>query len=159
MLGLKIYCIMKKCLFALAALCLLLACSKEPAPEPGNQTVPVSAVTLDLTNLVLEIGQTATLTATVAPENATNQNVKWTSTNPAVATVANGIVTTLAAGECEIVATSEDGAKTAKCKLVVKASIVHVTGVSVTPTTLSLTLGEPAQALTATVSPAEADNI
>jgi uncharacterized protein YjdB len=105
---------MKKCLFALAALCLLLACSKEPAPEPGNQTVPVSAVTLDLTDLVLEIGQTATLTATVAPENATNQNVKWSSTNPAVATVANGIVTTLAAGECEIVATSEDGAKTAK---------------------------------------------
>ena len=75
-------------------------------------TVPVTGVTLSQTQASLYYNRTPntlTLTATVAPDNATNQAVTWTSSNPSVAKVENGVVTALARGTAVITATAADG--------------------------------------------------
>lgn len=66
-------------------------------------TVPVDGITLDMAELTVEMGKTATLTATVSPENATNKKVTWTSSDESVATVdENGVVTAVALGTATI---------------------------------------------------------
>ena len=87
--------------------------------ESGTPAVPVTDVTLDKTTATLDVDETVTLTATVAPSNATNKDVTWTSSNPAVATVVNGVVTAKAAGTAVITVTTEDGGKTASCTVTV----------------------------------------
>jgi len=94
----------------------------------------------------------------VAPANATNQAVTWTSSAAAVATVSTtGVVTAVAPGAASITVTTADGAMTAVATVTVTAPVVAVTGVSVTPATVSLVTGGT-QSLTATVAPANATN-
>ena len=80
---------------------------------------PVESVTLDKTSAELTEGESLTLTATVLPENATNKNVTWTSSNAEVASVTNGIVTAHKPGTSTITVTTEDGQKTASCVVTV----------------------------------------
>ena len=88
------------------------------ATEP--EVVPVTGVTLNQTTVTLDIDQSITLTATVAPENATNKAVTWASDKTDVATVdANGKVTAVAAGTANITVTTADGGKTATCTVTV----------------------------------------
>ena len=83
--------------------------------------IPVESVTLDKTELTLTEGDSETLTATIAPTDATNQNVTWNSSAPDVATVgADGKVTAVGAGTAVITVTTEDGNKTATCKVTVE---------------------------------------
>lgn len=82
-------------------------------------TVDVTGVTLSDATTVLKIGQTQQLTATVTPENASNKNVTWTSSNDEVATVANGNITAIAAGTTTITVTTTDGSFTATCEVTV----------------------------------------
>lgn len=85
-------------------------------------TVSVTGVTLNKASTSLTVGGTETLTATVAPDNATNKTVAWSSSNTSVATVANGVVTAVAAGTATITVTTEDGSKAATCAVTVTAS-------------------------------------
>lgn len=85
----------------------------------GVEIVPVSGVTLNKPDLDLKVGDTATLTASVAPENATDKTVSWSSSNQSVATVENGVVTAKAAGTAKI--TAQAGDKTAVCEVGVSA--------------------------------------
>ena len=90
------------------------AASTEP------EVVPVTGVTLNQTAVTLDIDQSITLKATVAPENATNKAVTWASDKTDVATVdANGKVTAVAAGTANITVTTADGGKTATCAVTV----------------------------------------
>ena len=80
--------------------------------------VAVTGVTLNKTSLKLYTRDSETLTATVAPAGATNKNVIWTSSEPTVATVdANGKVTAKSTGIADITVTTEDGGKTATCRV------------------------------------------
>ena len=81
--------------------------------------IAVTGVSLSPTSAVLTVGGTTTLTATVAPANATNKSVTWTTSNASVATVANGVVTAVGVGSATITATTTDGAKTASCAVTV----------------------------------------
>ena len=82
-------------------------------------TVDVASVTLDQSTLTLTAGgDTATLTATVLPDNATDKTVTWSSDNEAVATVVDGVVTPVAKGTATITATS--GGKSDTCTVTVK---------------------------------------
>ena len=122
------------------------------------KAVNVTEVTLDKTELTLTEGETETLTATVKPDKADNRKVTWSSDKTDVATVDGaGRVTAVKAGEAVITVTTEDGGKTATCKVTVKAKAVNVTEVSLDKTELTLTEGE-AETLTATVKPDNADN-
>ncbi|MCQ2347720.1 MAG: InlB B-repeat-containing protein [Paludibacteraceae bacterium] len=85
-------------------------------------TVSVTGVTLNKSELSLTVGNTETLTATIAPENATNKNVTWSSDKEGVATVEDGVVTAVAAGTATITVTTEDGSKTATCTVIVTSA-------------------------------------
>ena len=83
--------------------------------------IAVTGVTLNKTSASIGVGDTETLTATVAPANALNKTVTWTSSNTSVATVsAAGVVTAVAAGSATITATTEDGSFTATCTVTVE---------------------------------------
>lgn len=72
-------------------------------------TTKVESITLDKTEGILNVGNTVTITATVAPEEATNPAVTWSSSDESVATVdETGKVTAVAVGNATITATSED---------------------------------------------------
>lgn len=77
----------------------------------------VTSITLDKDNLTLLVGNTATLTATVLPDDATDKTVMWESCNPEVATVENGLVKGIGVGETTIIATS--GTVSALCDVLV----------------------------------------
>ena len=90
---------------------------------PATATVAVTGVTLDKTTADVEGGKTVTLTATIAPENATNKNVTWESDDEDVATVnEDGVVTGVAEGTANITVTTVDGNKTATCVVTVVAA-------------------------------------
>jgi len=82
-------------------------------------TPVVTAVTgISLNHPTLSLtpsGATGPLVATVSPANATNQAVTWTTSNAAVATVVNGVVTPVNEGTATITVTTKDGPKTANC--------------------------------------------
>lgn len=120
------------------------------------QTVPVTGVTLDKAELTLKEGSTGTLKATVEPQNATNNTVTWSSSNPEFATVDNGVVTAVSAGEAIITVTTEDGAKTATCKVTVTPKTVPVSSIQVQGAA-SIYVGDTAK-LTATITPDGASN-
>ena len=85
-------------------------------------TVNVTGVTLSQSEAAMTVGgETLTLTATVAPDNATDKTVVWTSSDPTVATVADGVVTAVAAGTANITVTTTDGNYTATCVVTVTA--------------------------------------
>ncbi len=79
--------------------------------EGDTVEIPVTSVTVNPTSLNLIVGDNATLAATVAPSNATNKKITWTSSNTSVATVSNGTVTAKATGTATITATSSNGKK------------------------------------------------
>lgn len=124
------------------------SCKKE-ATEP-------SGVTISPTVLSLDVGSTATIVATVSPSDAADQAVIWRSTNPSIATVSSsGVVTGLKVGSVNIIATTAVGYKEANCALTVTPVIIPLTGVTISPTILSLKIGDTSTIL-ATVSPLNA---
>ena len=96
--------------------------------EYSANVAPVHAtgVTLDKTSASVKQGKTITLTATVAPADAVNKNVTWSSNNASVATVSNGVVTGVTTGNAQITATTVDGSHTASCTVTVTTSLPPV---------------------------------
>ncbi|SHL32559.1 Ig-like domain-containing protein [Flavobacterium chilense] len=124
----------------------------------GTPIVAVTGVTVSPTTATLGVGATQQLTPTVAPANATNKTVSYSSNNSGVATVnASGLVTAIASGSATITVTTQDGAKTATAAITVNSSNVAVTSVSLSPSSVSLAVGATQQ-LTATVLPSNATN-
>ena len=86
-------------------------------------TVDVTGVTLNKTELSLTVGESATLTATVMPANATDKSVMWSSSDPSVATVENGRITAVGEGTATVTVTTSNG-KTASCTVTVKEKVI-----------------------------------
>ena len=89
--------------------------------EVENKDVAVTSITLNQSNLSLEVGNGASITkgklaATITPSNATNKKVTWSTSNSKVATVSSGTVTAVGEGEATITVKTNNG-KTAKCKV------------------------------------------
>ncbi|USF27786.1 hypothetical protein N510_002743 [Firmicutes bacterium ASF500] len=175
----------RRWLSLLLTLVLCLGLSQAVWAEDPPEGAQVPEITLDPDTLALTVGETGTLAATVK-ENGTavpNPAVTWKSDNEAIAAVANGTVTAVAAGTANITATytytvpdttpdsgdssgdsssvtraGEEKTVSAACAVTVSAAPT-LTGLSVTlePTSLSMFTGE-SQKLTATVKPAWSDN-
>lgn len=92
------------------------------ALDPTFPAVDVIGVALDKTSLTLQVGESATLRATVSPGHATNKNVTWHTSNPLVATVNDsGRVTAQSGGTATITVITDDGGKTAEAVVIVEA--------------------------------------
>jgi len=66
-------------------------------------------VRIDKYEIELAVGETATITPTVIPQDATNKEVTWKSSAPTIATVEDGVVTAIAVGKATITVTTVDG--------------------------------------------------
>jgi uncharacterized protein YjdB len=123
---------------------------------PAN--IPVTSVTLNKKSTILAVNDaTEKLSATVLPDNATNKNVTWSSSETAVAMVEDGIIIGVKAGNAVITATSvADGSKTATCTVTVLAAKVPVTSVTLKLSTSILISGT--ETLAAVIVPANATN-
>lgn len=94
-------------------------------PENPNPVTPVAVtgVTLDQTSLVMNVGDAdVTLVATVAPADAADKDVTWESDDNSVASVNNGVVTAVGAGNATITVKTNDGNFTATCDVTVTAA-------------------------------------
>ena len=92
-------------------------------PDPEPPVIHVTGVSLDQSVLHLTVGGTAQLIASVAPSNADNRNVTWSSSEPAVAAVSGGAVTALRPGSAVITVTTVDGGYAASCTVTVTAPV------------------------------------
>ena len=119
--------------------------------------IPVTGVTLDKEETGLVEGEEVTLVATLAPENATEKTVEWSSSDEKVATVKDGKVTAVAPGTATITVKTVDGSKTATCKVTVEKKGIPVNKVTLNKTTQTLEIGSEVT-LVATVSPSNATN-
>lgn len=95
----------------------------EAAVIPEPPVIHVTGVSLDQNVLHLTVGGTAQLVASVAPGNAGNRNVTWSSSDPAVAAVSGGAVTALRPGSAVITVTTVDGGYAASCAVTVTAPV------------------------------------
>ncbi len=112
--------------------------------------VPASAVTINVSDITLLVGQSDKLTANVEPANTTYPEIVWRSDNEAVATVdAEGNVTAISVGVANITATC--GSVSATCKVTVNP--VPASGVTINVSDITLLVGQSDQ-LTANVEPA-----
>lgn len=112
----------------------------------------VTKIVLDKTEITMKAGEKEKISVIkIEPENATNKNITWRSSNPSIATVdANGNVTAIKPGKVTITAEAEDGSGTsASCSVTV---LQLATGITVSPSNIELTIGENAT-LSPTIKP------
>lgn len=119
---------------SLVLLTAVISCKKDP------EIVKATGITLDQTSAIVRIGTPVKLTVSIAPFDATDKTVTWSSKDAAIATVAvDGTVTGVATGTTEITAISTDGQFTAKCVVTIfpsAGSTVTITGNITTNMTL-----------------------
>ncbi len=126
--------------------------------EPVEFPVAVSGVALNTSEMNIGIGGVVYLIATVSPDNASNSELIWSSSNDGVATVYDGKVVGMTAGTATITVTTCDGRFSASCAVkVTSAPTVAVDGVSLDKTAVTVKVGETLT-LVATVSPDNATN-
>ena len=118
----------------------------------------VTGVTLSKSIMMISAGYKEQLSAVIAPGDATNQNLLWSSSNTAAATVdSSGTVTGVADGTAVITATTVDGGLTASCSCTVSAVAVSVDSVALNKTSTVILAGG-SETLYAAVSPSLASN-
>ena len=124
-----------------------------------NPSILVSEITLLSTVVNMTPAQTIQLSATITPANASNQSIVWSSSNPAAATVSNGLITAIAAGSATITVSSTDGSNVSSTALVTvtEVPIIPVMGITLNQTSATL---HPTNTLTltASVTPSNATN-
>ena len=122
----------------------------------GTQKVNVESIALNENTLTLYTNRdpkTATLTATVSPDNATDKTVTWISADEKIATVENGVVTAVGNGTTTI--TAQAGDKTAVCTVTVSTRSSSSGGSS--KPSYSVTIPNKTENGTVTVSPRSAE--
>lgn len=119
---------------------------------------PISVTNIKLNYSILVLTTSSIqLSATISPNNATNKNVKWSSSNANVATVSSsGLVSPVSAGDAIITCEAVDGSrvKTA-CQITVLPT--YVDKITLNTSSVSLSVDEGKQ-LSATISPSNATN-
>ena len=119
----------------------------------SKRVIAVSFIELNKTELALVEEEEFTLVATVKPDDATDKTVSWSSSDPSVATVAEGKVKALKEGTATI--TAKAGDKSSACLVTIAKKVIAVESISLNKETLSLTKGQ-SETLIATVKPDDA---
>jgi len=131
---------------------LLLAACKENEPEK----VLVESIAVTPDNVVMTVGDKDTLSVGYVPENAENKSVVWSSSDEAIVTVEEGVLTAVAAGDAVI--TADCDGVTDECTVTVNEKDIEVESVELNKTEAELVVGETFR-LEATVLPEEASGL
>ena len=140
--------------FAIVAL-LCVACG---GGDDAPTTVPVSGIKLDKSALSLEIGEKATVTATIAPADATNKSITWSTANQTIATVNNGVVTGVATGETTLTAKTNDGGYSVTIPVKVLPNAVKVTEIKLVGVPAKTEIGR-STTFSAVITPTDATDM
>ena len=112
-----------------------------PVDSPSSQEVPVSSITMSKHSITMTVGDTTEITVSITPNNATNKNITWSSTNGNVAEYINGKIYALGEGSCIIKATTVNGIVDI-CNVTVKKAPVYAQTVSFGEDTYYLSIGQ-----------------
>jgi len=125
----------------------------------SEEIIHVESVSLDKSSLEMSIGDTYEFVTRILPQNATNKELIWSSSDSSVVSVDNGLINALNEGKATITVKSKDGYKSSSAEITVvkKSPVVHVTSVSFNETTLDLLTGDHST-LSATVLPSNASD-
>lgn len=128
----------------------------------ANSNINVTGISLDRTNVTIATGKVIIIGAQIIPFNATNKQIKWSSSNSNVAVVdyQSGIVMAKEAGTALITATTVDGGYKAYCNVTVtndNGSYIPVRDIELSTNVIEMTKGEN-EKLTASISPVNATN-
>ena len=138
-----------------------LAGLKEAFEALKDAAVRVTGVVISSSEITVEMGKQFTLSADILPENATNKNVLWSSSDERIAAVnENGLTMAVSSGDAVITVTTEDGGFTDTCAVTVEVpepEVIPVEEVLISETQRTVKEGETFS-LTATVSPGDATN-
>ena len=127
---------------------LVAGCSKD-------KDIPVSGVSLSVSEFTMKVGQDTLLVATVSPNKATDASVIWYSDNPKVASVENGLVSAKSCGKALITVETVEGEFTAFCTVTVIPDRIPVNSISLDRDTIQLVIGK-SDTLHVTVLPDDA---
>ncbi len=155
---------MKKSLLHIFALVVIVAIGFSVAgcgndDKGGGETdVALTAIALDQSSLLMEVGESVTLKPVFTPANATNKVVKW-SCDSSAAEVEEGVVTALGIGQATVSVISDDGGYVAHCNIevVVDKDAVFVESIEFSQASYAMVVGD-VLALMPTVKPENADN-
>ena len=118
----------------------------DPVPQDPQEVVDVTGVSLNASRATITVGETYSLIASIAPKNATNKKVTWTSSDESVAKVSLGTVTGVSEGKATITVETKDGGFKATCEVTVNKEPVDVNLVDVQiisgPTKLTYNVNE-----------------
>lgn len=114
-------------LLVLAAVVLCFTACRNDNPEPAP--IAVTEVSLSKTMVGIEVDESVTIKAVITPSNATNKGVEWSIADTSIATVADGVVTGITAGETSLTVTTLDGGLTASIPVKVVTEKVPVTSI------------------------------
>ena len=131
-------------------------------PDDQISYIPIERITLSDDNLVFNLGgDSISLEASIFPDNATDRQIAWSSSNTAVAIVNNGIVTPVSAGSAVITATAIAEELLAECRVTVRAgpsTSIAVTQFYMNQMSLLLRIGGMPEQLSVTIRPDQASN-
>ncbi len=126
--------------------------TEAPPPEETG----VTGIEVDPDSVMLDIGETASLSATVLPETASNKQVLWVSDNTDVATVdQNGLVTAVAPGVTNVTVNTLSGGFSAECVVTVRQP---VTRIALDVDSITLVAKGNAKSVAVSISPSDATN-
>ena len=121
-------------------------------------SIELKAISINKSNITIKEKTTEKLSITYNPSNATNKKITWKSSDENVVKVdSSGNITAISAGTATITAVSQDGGKTATCKVTVEAISKKVTSVSLDKKEVKVISGAKAT-LTVTINPSYAEN-
>ncbi|MCL2065725.1 MAG: Ig-like domain-containing protein [Candidatus Cloacimonetes bacterium] len=104
---------------------ILVGCSNSPTKD-----IPVTGISLDQTMVSLNIGESVKLKATILPQNATNQNLIWTSSNEEIFSVSNdGLVTALNYGTAVISVSTVNGGNSTTSNVFIAENVFTIENV------------------------------
>lgn len=117
---------MKRTIFAFVSLSIMISCTDENNLN-GNlgedKIIHVTDISLNTAKGTIKEGETIILIPTIIPANATNKNIIWSCSDKSLASVKDGTVVGIKAGQVIIIATSEDGEKMATCLLTIERNL------------------------------------
>lgn len=121
------------------------------------KVILATAIRLSHTSKTIAVGETLQLNAVLEPENVTNNNINWISTNTNVATVnSTGLIQAVAQGSTEIIATTTDESNlSAICKIIVEKPFIEITQIHISPSSARIPVGKSVK-LNAIVTPDDA---